>query len=96
MATKQQRQNNTNMQDDMKAIYCNLLENIRVLSAKYEMYTNDLACATGMTRRTFILRKKSPWLFTLLELEMLAAVFHTDVSTLLFGEVKPVRKEGLA
>ena len=76
--------------NDVDAIYKRLNENIRLLLARYEMYPVDLAVLMGMNKRTFSGRRKAPWTFSLGELELMAKILRTDVTTLLYGDVCPV------
>ena len=86
MASKKDKIPQTNESD---VIYRRLQENIRLLLARYDMYPRELAELMNMTKRTFAGRRKAPWTFTLGELELMAKILRTDVTTLMYGDVCP-------
>lgn len=80
----------TTNNNGMEVVYTRMEENIRLLLAKYDMYPVELASLIGMCKRTFSGKRKSPWNFSLGEVELIAKALHTDPATLMFGDVTPV------
>ena len=73
--------------ENKKIDYDRFRSNINLLTNSLGLFPVEVAEAMGMAKRTYSLRRKCPWLFTLGEVEQLAEILHVDSQTLIHGSV---------
>ena len=69
--------------------YVRLGNNIRNIHVRENIPYSACAAKMHMNPRTYSTKRKAPWKFDLGELELMAKILHTDVATLMFGEIVP-------
>ena len=67
--------------------YEQLRNNINLLTNSLGLFPAEVAEALGMNKRTYSLRRKCPWTFSLEELDQVATILNIDLPTLLYGSV---------